>query len=236
MYCFECKKFWEKTIESLNPQARAWITGTNNFKIDTLKTHEQSKYHEEAHRVASSKQKDLSSSHAAIAPRKLNEANLMKVSVRFRNAHAVSKLDKSFKDYVWLCKLDKAKGLDIGTIYDNDKAGRVFTKYIAQAETTKTVSLLENAKFYSLTIDGATDSGVTEQESLYIHTCVEGERKQRFLQFLNPKSTSSQDIFDSVVACLSEYHIDTKKIIGITTDGASNMMVYVLLLRIFQLI
>lgn len=98
------------------------------------------------------------------------------------------------------------------------------------------MSLLENAKFYSLTIDGATDSGVMEQESLYIHTCVEGERKQRFLQFLNPKSTSSQDIFDSVVACLSEYHIDTKKIIGITTDWASNMMVYVLLLRIFQLI
>lgn len=63
-----------------------------------------------------------------------------------------------------------------------------------------------------------------EQESLYIHTCVEGERKQRFLLFLNPKSISSQDIFDSVVACLSENHIDTKKIIGITTDGASNMM------------
>lgn len=96
MYCFECKEFWEKKIESLNPQARTWITGTNNFKIDTLKTHEQSKYHEKAHRVATSKQRDLSLSHAAIAPRKLNEANLMKVSVRFRNAHAVAKLDTMY--------------------------------------------------------------------------------------------------------------------------------------------
>lgn len=56
----------------------------------------------------------------------------MKVSVRFRNAHAVAKLYKLFKDYVWLYKLDKAKGLGIGTINDNDKAGRVFTNYIGR--------------------------------------------------------------------------------------------------------
>ncbi|XP_062615057.1 zinc finger protein 862-like [Saccostrea cucullata] len=161
---------------------------------------------------------------ASVAIRQLNATQLYKLNIRFRNVHAVSKLDKSFKDYVWLCKLDKAKGLDIGNTYENDKAGRTFARYIAKVESDKTVQILNYADFCSITIDGATDSGGMEQESLYVHTCVDGVKQQRFLQFLNPKSTSSQDIYQSIIDCLEEFKINPKKVIGITTDGASNMM------------
>ena len=223
MHCSYCREYWGDKIDSLNAQAKLWISGTTNFKVDSLKTHETSKSHMDSSRIALSK-KNPTNAPATVAIRQLNAQNIQRLNIRFRNAHAVAKLDKSFKDYVWLCKLDKAKGLDIGTTYENDMAGRTFAHYISEVETNNTVLLLKKASFFSITIDGATDSGGMEQESLYMHVCVEGAKEQRFLQFIHPKTTSAQDIFKSIVECLESFGIDPTKIVGITTDGASNMM------------
>ncbi|XP_062582895.1 zinc finger protein 862-like [Saccostrea cucullata] len=223
MSCSYCREHWGEKLDSLNVQAKLWISGTSNFKVDSLKTHEGSKFHVDSSKAAQTKNSNQPSP-ASVAIRQLNATQLYKLNIRFRNVHAVSKLDKSFKDYVWLCKLDKAKGLDIGNTYENDKAGRTFARYIAKVESDKTVQILNYADFCSISIDGATDSGGMEQESLYVHTCVDGVKQQRFLQFLNPKSTSSQDIYQSIIDCLEEFKINPKKVIGITTDGASNMM------------
>lgn len=62
----------------------------NIFYIDTLKAHEQSKYHDEAHTVATFMHNDSYPSHPALALRKLNASTLIKVPLRFRNAHAFS--------------------------------------------------------------------------------------------------------------------------------------------------
>jgi hypothetical protein len=149
---------------------------------------------------------------------------LKKLDVCFRNAHAIAKHDKSFRDYEWLCKLDKAKGLDIGSTYDNFKAGKTFMQHIACVESDRTKSLLNNAQFFSLTIDGASDISGTEQESIYVHWCDKGVRRQRFVEFVSPQSTSSQDIYDAVAGVLVSHDIDQNKMVGVTTDGASNMM------------
>lgn len=74
-----------------------------------------------------------------------------------------------FKDYVWLFELDKAKDLDFGQAYQNDKAGKAFVKHIAKVEQDRTVNVIDGASFFSLTIDEATDVSGTEQESVYIH-------------------------------------------------------------------
>lgn len=58
--------------------------------------------------------RNIRQSEAASALRQLHEANYKRLTYRFRNVHAVAKHDKFFKDYVWLCELDKAKGLDVG--------------------------------------------------------------------------------------------------------------------------
>lgn len=93
MYCFECKEFWEKKIESLNFQVRVGIIGINNFKIDIFKIYEQLKYYEKVYRVVIFKQRDFFLLYVVIVSRKLNEVNLMKVLVRFRNVYVVVKLD-----------------------------------------------------------------------------------------------------------------------------------------------
>lgn len=58
--------------------------------------------------------RNIRQSEAASALRQLHETNYKRLTYRFRNVHAVARHDKFFKDYVWLCKLDKAKGLDVG--------------------------------------------------------------------------------------------------------------------------
>ena len=74
------------------------------------------------HLDASKANIDIISSNSGRAVQILNAASYSKVELRFRNAHVIVKHDKSFKDYWWHCKFDKAKGLDTGYTYINGKS------------------------------------------------------------------------------------------------------------------
>lgn len=55
----------------------------------------------------------------------------------FRNAHTVAKNNRPLSDYTWLCEIDRAKQLDIGSTYINDKVAADFIHSIAQTEQTE---------------------------------------------------------------------------------------------------
>lgn len=57
----------------------------------------------------------------------------------FRNAHAVAKRNRPLYDYSWLCFVDKAKDLDIGETYLNDKVALDLIFSIADGEKIKIV-------------------------------------------------------------------------------------------------
>lgn len=69
---------------------------------------------------------------------------------------------------MWLCELDKAKGIDIRETYLNDKAAIIFATAIAESERKKTVESLAALNFYAVMMDGSTDISGDEQETLYI--------------------------------------------------------------------
>lgn len=219
MKCTACSKFYVERLNSLKENAKMWITGTSNFKIDTIKSHESSAMHTDSVKASI----NIHKSEAGRAIKMLNVAEYAKLELRFRNAHAIAKHDKSFKDYVWLCKLDRAKGLDTGTTYGNDKAAKQFLCSISDVENDKTTSMLNSTHYFSLTIDGAMDVSGDEQESIYLYWSSKGVRFQRFLQFVSPESTSADDIFHAVMGVISDFKIDPQKLVGVTTDGASNM-------------
>lgn len=81
----------------------------------------------------------------------MNEEVFSKLEKMSRTCHALAKHNRPFSDFVWQSQLHKAKGLNIGTMYRNDKSGRLFTQAIADTE----------CKFCSI-LSGATDSSVTE--------------------------------------------------------------------------
>jgi hypothetical protein len=49
--------------------------------------------------------------------------------------------------------------------------------------------------FFSLTMEGSTDDSVTEQETVFLRTCMEGKIVNRFVCIGEPKSTGSADLF-----------------------------------------
>ena len=94
--------------------------------------------------------------------------------------HALVKYNRPLSDFSWLNRLDASKGLDVGEIYNNRKAGTLFLENIAQIEREKLINVIENVKFFSLTMDGSTDDSSVEQETIFIRFCNKGRRVRLF--------------------------------------------------------
>ena len=71
--------------------------------------------------------------------RTLQKDDSNRLHTLFRNVHAFVKKNRPLRDYIWLCQLDKAKGVDLGDSYLNDKTVMNFTKTIAESARRKTV-------------------------------------------------------------------------------------------------
>ena len=52
---------------------------------------------------------------------KLNQKTIEQMKILFTSAHALAKHGRPFSNFQWLCSLDEAKGLKVGTAYRNDK-------------------------------------------------------------------------------------------------------------------
>lgn len=118
----------------------------------------------------------------------------MRLSYLVRNAHACAKRNRPLSDYVWLAKLDQAKGLEMGNTYLNDRASIEFMRVISDLELEKTKTLLDNTKFFSFMMDGSQDISGTEQESIYLRFAEKGNIYNKFLHIGSPESTCSKDL------------------------------------------
>lgn len=132
------------------------VQGTENMKIDAVQKHEISKLHTESRKLntPSLTSEAASKTQAGKALLQLEQGQMNELRIKFRNAHAVAKADKSLKDYVWLCDLDWTKGLNPGESYVNDKAARSFIQNIANTQRKTRTVRLADTKYLSFTIDG----------------------------------------------------------------------------------
>ena len=80
----------------------------------------------------------------------MNKSVIDKLSVLFRNAHALSLAGRPFSDFEWICQLDTVKGLDIGKTYLNCKRAKEFTYYIAKIHMNNIKNSVDQAKFVSI--------------------------------------------------------------------------------------
>jgi hypothetical protein len=80
-----------------------------------------------------------------------------------------------------------AEPVDLGShmhtnlTYDNTTAATRFIEFISTTEKEKLNDILSKMKFFSLTMDGSTDDSVTEQETIFLRTCMEGKIVNRFV-------------------------------------------------------
>ena len=165
----------------------------------------------------------------------------------FRNAHAIAKAGRPFTDMEWMCALDEKKGLDVGALYRTDKKCCEFIHYIAEEQRVGLQQKLQSNNFFSVMVDGTTDSSITDAEIIYIHVrytstllaqilllayihrqAVKGVVSVHFLAYVNITRGIAHHILNAIVLALEKGLQMTKltiftKLVGFGSDGASVM-------------
>ena len=77
-------------------------------------------------------------------------ADINRMSLLFRNAHAIAKAGRPFSDFPWLCTLDEKKGLSVGDSYRNEKKCSEFIESIAEEQRMQLRSVIQKAHYFSI--------------------------------------------------------------------------------------
>lgn len=96
-----------------------FITGCKNYKRDTINQHEKPEAHQ-FNVIKYNGQKNPENSEGARALRTMNQLQVNRMALLFRNVFALCKKSRPYTDIPMLCDLDLSKGLDIRNKYRNN--------------------------------------------------------------------------------------------------------------------
>ena len=86
----------------------------------------------------------------------------------FRNAHAIAKAGRPFSDMEWMCALDEKIGFDVGASYRTDRKFCELIHCIVEEQRLGLQAQIQSNNFFSVMMDGTTDSSVSDAEIIYI--------------------------------------------------------------------
>lgn len=208
MTCKTCSEHFD------NKNNNPFVNGTTNFRSSTVSDHAESQSHKKAVLVVKAKgQSSVQKlqSEAGRALKNIKSAELHRLTYLFRNAHAIAKQNRPLSDYKWLCEIDMAKGLEIGTTYINEHAVRSFIHSIAQVEKDATTAALGECNFFSFMMDGTLDISGEEQETIYVRYSKHGKVVDRFLNMSSPESTCALDLYNHTLEVFKGHGVDKGK-------------------------
>lgn len=226
MTCVSCVESYGNLSIVLQKQKHPFVLGVFNYRKSTVTDHDATDTHQYAQKGYHNRR------HPEEAPAKkstlaLHEKNRSDLVLKFLNLYAVVKNNRPFTDYVIYNNLDSMKGLKHDSTYNNRQYATVFLESICKEIVCRITSSISDAPFFSITMDGSTDSSAKEQESIYVRTCVKGKIQCQFLCIDEPTSTCADDLFDFVNVKMEQYGIAKDiavRLVGFGADGASNMM------------
>ena len=148
---------------------------------------------------------------------------------KFDVAYVIAKEGMAFTKMNSLCQLQERHGVRLGECYKNDQACAIFIKYIAQDLQGQLGDSLRKAKFYSIQMDGSTDSGNKEEELFLVvyfepfSTDVSVHVRNRYLCVRQPNSVCATGLFEAFQRALAYLELDQQpsKLIGFGCDGAN---------------
>ena len=164
---------------------------------------------------------------------RLSDSEKARLRRKFDIAYLVATENMSFLKYPVICDLEKKHGLDIGVSYTNERSGRTFVHYIAEARRQELAKKVVSAKFYSLLTDGSTDKGNIDNEAVLTVWCDSNGTDEKihtrisYLSLIRPKFVTGEGLFEVLVQALKKLGIEEvdvdhcKQLIGIGTDGTS---------------
>ena len=134
-----CVKFQPKIAGRRN-YSNKWIVGADSLRTSNIKDHARTDQHNHAMLLLKKEQ----SSSAGLGPQcyapvarslsALPEDVKAKLRVKFDIAHFVATEKLAFTKYPRICALEAHHGVDVGTAYTNEVAGKNFCHYIAESK------------------------------------------------------------------------------------------------------
>jgi hypothetical protein len=239
MFCRICRQHTD-LADSASPYVHK--DGCTNFTLKSIRGHESSKFHIKVQNrdrtVQESKRSKLATemgvnepvaqqpeSDRALGMLTANVAN--RVGNLIKTAHAIARNARPYTDFVWMCELDRSKGLDIGSTYQTDKYCKIFQESIAEVERKLLAERVARSKFISVMIDGSTDTSVQEQEIIYIRTVESGVPRMEFVSVESCEKSDAPSILKAIENAMETEIQDRdwkSKLVGLTTDGAAVMV------------
>lgn len=227
------------SIESRRNYSDKWILGADSIRSSNIQDHVRSDQHAHAMlllRKSQAQSKGLdASSYAPIAKalNQMSEGDRKTLRVKFDIAHFVATQHLAFVNYPALCQLESKHGVEIGTAYRNENAGKTFCHFIAEPRRDHLKEILSKSQFFSLLMDGSTDTGNIDDELFLVLWCdvdCDDQLVHTHMSYLcvsRPKSVNAKGLFDCLEGSLQRLGIEAisaeqcKMLVGIGTDGAS---------------
>ena len=139
-----------------------------------------------------------------------------------------------YTHYPKICEFEARHGVQVGTSYRNENAGKDFVHYIAMAKQQALLQHLTKAKFFSLLLDGSINKGNIDNEVLLAVWCDPDGTDEKvhtrmdYLMVSRPQLATANGLFQVLEGGLQSLGIkqvsaeECKKLVGVGTDGAAS--------------
>ena len=171
--CTVCTEFVDK-IHGRKHFSDKWIRGSDSVRTSNVRDHAHNDQHSHAMSLLKKRRAEASglgpASYAPIvkAFNTLPEDEREGLKVKFDIAYFIATEKIAFTKYPKLCDLEALHGVRVGITYRNDMAGKDFVHFIAETKCKHLLQNLAEAKFFSLLLDGSTDTGNIDNEVVLV--------------------------------------------------------------------
>ena len=115
----------------------------------------------------------------------------------------------------------------MGDKYRTAYACTQFASAIAGVSQENISKYVASCNFMSVIVDGSSDSSITENEMVYIHTCCKGEVKTTFIKCCQVQRGTALGVINAIkksAETVMEFNTFLAKLVAMGSDGASVML------------
>ena len=229
IFCKLCKEH-SSSLRGLRNYSKSFVDGVTGtaLKKDNVVKHSQSDMHAKALGIASHKAKTLSEIYKttpigkALVGATAEERN--RVAKLFEIAYFTAIEEIPFSKFPGIVELEKRHGVSLGSTYHTRQKCSDFTEIIADTMQEPVLAALKKADYFSLLVDGSTDSSVTEKELTYVaYLGSSGEAEVHFLAMKYVQDATAAGLVACITDTFQALGIDDwqKKLVSVCMDGAA---------------
>nr|XP_013227389.2 zinc finger protein 862 isoform X2 [Columba livia] len=209
MWCHVCRQY---TVQS--SRTSAFIIGSKQFKIHTIKLHSQSNLHK----------KCLQLYKLRMHPEKTEEM-CRNMTLLFNTAYHLALEGRPYYDFRPLAELLRKCELKVVDQYMNEGDCQILIHHIAQALREDLVERIRQSPFLSIILDGQSDDLLADTVAVYVqYTSSDGPPATEFLSLQELGFSTTESYLQALDRAFSSLGIrlqDEKPTIGLGVDGAN---------------